>query len=71
MDILIWSGTGLSLLGLAGLVWSILRVASARRKTRDDAELRAAVQSTLPYHLGAMFLSVLGLMLVVIGIFLG
>lgn len=71
MDILIWAGAGLSLLGLAGLVWSIVRVAAARRAITDDAALRAAIQAVLPYNLAALFLSVFGLMLVIIGIFLG
>lgn len=69
MEILIWAGTGLSLLGLAGLIWSILRVISARRRLSDDEELREAVKAVLPYNLGALFVSVIGLMLVMLGIF--
>ena len=67
-EILIWVGAGLSLLGLAGLVWCIIRVARARKTINDDEELRAAVQAVLPYNLGALFLSVLGLMIVILGI---
>ncbi len=70
MEFLIWAGTGLSLLGLGGLVWSIVRVASARRKTKNDEALRAVVQSVLPYNLGALFVSVIGLMMVILGVFL-
>ncbi|SIT82640.1 hypothetical protein [Pontibaca methylaminivorans] len=64
-------GAALSLLGLAGLVWSILRVARARRARLSDEDLRAVLKSALPINLGALFLSVLGLMLVVIGVMLG
>lgn len=70
-EILIWAGTAISLIGLAGLVWSILRVMRARRANLDDEALRAVLQSALPLNLGALFLSVIGLMLVVIGVILG
>ena len=70
MEFLVWAGAALSLMGLAGLIWSIVKVISARRKTQDDAELRAAVQAVLPWNMGALFVSVLGLMLVILGIFL-
>jgi hypothetical protein len=70
-EILIWAGAAMSVAGLCGLVLSILRVARARRRINDDAELRAAIQKALPLNLGALLLSVLGLMLVIVGIFLG
>ena len=70
-EFMIWAGATVSLVGLAGLVWCILRVAKARRAGLSDADLRAAVQAVLPLNLGALFLSVLGLMMVVIGIVLG
>ncbi|MDF1854894.1 hypothetical protein [Pseudooceanicola sp.] len=71
MDILIWAGALVSLLGLLGLFWSILKVQRARRAKLSDEELRAAVQKALPLNLGALFLSVIGLMMVIVGIFLG
>jgi hypothetical protein len=70
-DIIVWAGAALSVAGLIGLLWCILYVIKARRKTVDDEALRAVVQSVLPFNLGALFLSVIGLMLVMIGIFLG
>jgi hypothetical protein len=70
-DLLVWGGAALSVLGLIGLVWSILRVARAKRANLDDAALRAAVQAALPLNLGALLLSVLGLMMVILGVFLG
>ncbi len=68
---MIWGGAAVSLTGLAGLVWCILKVARAKRAGLDGDALRAVVQTVLPVNLGAMFLSVIGLMLVVIGILLG
>lgn len=71
MDILIWSGAAISCLGLIGLVWSIIKVNRARKAGLDDEGLRAAVQKVLPLNLGSLFLSVIGLMMVIVGIFLG
>ncbi len=71
MQSLIWSGAALSVVGLAGLVWCIVTVARARRAGLSDEALRAEVQKVLPYNLGALGLSVIGLMLVILGIFLG
>lgn len=71
MDWLIWIGAVISLLGLCGLVLSIVRVNNARRAKLPDDEMRAAVQKALPLNLGSLFLSVIGLMAVIMGIFLG
>ncbi|AVO36287.1 hypothetical protein [Pukyongiella litopenaei] len=70
-DAMIWIGTVVTLAGLAGLVWCILRVARAKRAGLREEDLRAVMQSTMPLNTGALFLSVMGLMLVVIGIMLG
>ncbi|WP_163846226.1 hypothetical protein [Pseudooceanicola aestuarii] len=71
MEWLVWIGALISVLGLAGLVWSILTVLRARRTAQSDEELRAAVQRAMPLNMGALFLSVIGLMMVILGIFLG
>lgn len=68
MDMLIWLGAAVTLAGLALLIWCILRVMRARRAGLSDDELRAALQKILPVNTGALFLSVIGLMLVVLGI---
>jgi hypothetical protein len=71
MDMLIWIGATVSLIGLAGLVWCIVRVWKARRAGLEDAELRAEVQKVVPLNTGALLLSMLGLMMVVLGVMLG
>lgn len=68
MEMLIWLGAAVTLAGLALLIWCILRVMRARRAGLSDDELRAALQKILPVNTGALFLSVIGLMLVVLGI---
>lgn len=71
MEMLVWGGAAVSLAGLAGLVWCILKVWRLRRAGLSDDELRSGVQAVLPINLGALFLSVAGLMMVVVGIMLG
>lgn len=69
-DILIWSGALISLAGLCGLIWCVVFVARARRARLPDEELREKLRKAIPLNLGALFLSVIGLMLVILGIFL-
>jgi hypothetical protein len=70
MDILIWIGAAVTLLGFVGVVWSIVLVLRARRAGLDDVGMRQRLQRALPINIGALLLSVLGLMLVVLGIVL-
>lgn len=70
MDWLIWGGAALSVLGIAGILASMLKVQRARREDLDDEALRARIRSILPLNLGAFLLSVLGLMAVVVGVIL-
>jgi len=71
MEWLIWIGAVVSLVGLAGIIWCIFIVAKARRGNLAEEEMRAQLARVLPLNMGALFLSVIGLMLVVVGIFLG
>lgn len=71
MDGLIWTGAAVTLAGLGGLVWCIVKVAAARRAGLDDAALRARLQRVVALNLGALLLSAIGLMMVVAGILLG
>ncbi len=71
MAILIPIGATVTLLGLAGLIWCILRVARARKAGLEDEALRGVMQKTVALNLGALFLSVIGLMMVVVGLLLG
>ncbi|MEQ9260335.1 MAG: hypothetical protein RIG84_14705 [Roseovarius sp.] len=71
MELLVWLGAAVSLAGLGGLVWCILRVMRARRAGLSDEELRAVLRKVVPMNTGALLLSMLGLMMVVLGIMLG
>jgi hypothetical protein len=70
MDFLIWSGAAITLLGLVGLIWCIVKVSRARKRGLDDAALKAELQKVVALNLGALLLSAFGLMMVVVGIFL-
>ena len=70
MQALIWAGAALTLMGVAGLGYCVVRATRARRAGMDDASLRAELQKIVLINLGALGLSVLGLMSVVAGIFL-
>ncbi|WP_319823871.1 hypothetical protein [Thalassovita sp.] len=71
MEFLIWGGAAISVAGLLGLVYCIFRVAQAKRANLSDDDLRDAVKKVVPLNLGALFLSVIGLMMVILGVFLG
>ncbi|MFD1160075.1 hypothetical protein [Roseovarius aestuarii] len=70
MEALVWLGTFVSLLGLVGLVWCIATVWKARKAGLDDEALRQKLQKVVPLNTGALFLSMTGLMLVVVGVLL-
>ncbi|MFB2594994.1 hypothetical protein ACEYYB_09090 [Paracoccus sp. p4-l81] len=69
--VLIWGGAAVSVLGLVGILWSVVTVTRARRAGLDDTALRAQMGRSLVINLGSLMVSVIGLMMVVIGIFLG
>jgi hypothetical protein len=70
-EVMIWAGAAISVIGMAGIIWCIVRVARARRAKLGDEDMRAVVQSVLPVNMAALFLSVIGLMLVAVGVILG
>lgn len=68
MEILIWIGAAVTLLGLAGLIWCIVTVQKARKEGLDDTAMKARLQKVVALNMGALFLSAIGLMMVVLGI---
>ncbi|WP_417806840.1 hypothetical protein [Thioclava sp.] len=71
MEYLIWAGAAVSVVGLVGILWCIISVAQAKRAGLEDAALRARLQRVVVINMAALFVSVIGLMMVVVGIFLG
>lgn len=70
METLIWIGALVTLLGLAGLLWCILLVRKARAQNLDDAAMKQRLQKVVAINLAALFVSAIGLMMVVMGIIL-
>ncbi|WP_435136946.1 hypothetical protein [Pseudopelagicola sp. nBUS_19] len=68
MEWLVWAGASLSVVGLSGLILSIIKANTARRSGLGDKELRAEIQKIMPLNMGALFLSVIGLMVVILGV---
>lgn len=71
MTLLIWLGAAVTLCGLALLIWCIVKIFRVRRAAEDQEKMRASLQRLVPLNTGALLLSVLGLILVIVGIFLG
>ena len=70
MQYLVWIGTTISLLGLAGLVYCILEALRAKRARLDDAAMRTRLARLTTWNLGALMLSSFGLIVVITGLFL-
>ena len=70
MQALIWAGAALTLVGLAGLGYCVIRAMRARRAGLDDSAMRAELQRVVTINMAAMGISALGLAMVVAGILL-
>lgn len=70
LEILIPIGAVISLIGLAGLVVCIFRAAKIRKSGGTSDEVTAKFQSLVALNMGSLFVSVIGLICVVIGILL-
>jgi hypothetical protein len=71
MQVLIWAGAALTLIGIGGLGYCVLKAMRARRSGLDDAAIRAELQKVVLLNTVALGVSALGLMMVVAGIALG
>tara|TARA_Y100001968_G_C19344736_1_gene711455 strand:- start:891 stop:1103 length:213 start_codon:yes stop_codon:yes gene_type:complete len=70
MELFIWIGSILSSLGLVGLFWCIKTVLKAKKLATSDEQLRGSLQKVVPLNMASLFLSAIGLMLVILGIML-
>jgi len=52
-------------------MWCIVIVARAKRAGLDEAAMRERIQGVVAINMGALCLSVLGLIMVIVGILLG
>jgi hypothetical protein len=70
MQSLVWAGALVSLVGVAGLVYCVMRALHARRAGLSDEAMRGELQRVVVINMGALAVSALGLMMVVMGIVL-
>jgi hypothetical protein len=70
MEWLVWTGTALALVGLVVLGYCIFAAITAKRAGLPDDAMRARLQRIVVINMGALLISVLGLMSVVIGVVL-
>jgi hypothetical protein len=71
MENLIWIGALVSLVGVGLLVWCILQAARARREGLEGEAMKVRLQKVVAINLLGLFVSAIGLMMVVVGILLG
>ncbi len=71
MDMLIWGGAGLTMIGVLTLVWCIVLAMRARKSGLSEDQIKAQLQRVVALNLGALAISGLGLMAVVVGVILG
>ena len=70
MEWLVITGALISLVGLIGLLVCIIRAVRIRQEGGDPEEMRTKLQPLVALNFGAMALSMLGLMCVVVGVIL-
>jgi threonine/homoserine/homoserine lactone efflux protein len=70
MAIMIWGGAILTLIGVIGLIACVVIALRARRAGLTGPAMQARLQRVVGYNLGALAVSALGLMLVIVGIIL-
>lgn len=71
MDLLIWGGAGLTMMGVLALLWCILLAMRARNSALPEDQIKAQLQRVVVLNLGALAVSALGLIIVVVGVILG
>jgi hypothetical protein len=67
---LIWIGAGLTLLGVAGLVYCVIIAMRAKKAQLPDQQMRAVLHRAVILNMAALAASGLGLMCVVFGVML-
>lgn len=70
MDILIFAGAAVSVIGLIGLMYCVISAIRARKANLSDEDMRIRLRSLVAWNMGSLFTSILGLMMVATGVFL-
>jgi len=70
MEILVIIGAIISIVGLIGILICILKASKAKREGGTQEEMQAKLEPLIPLNLGSLFLSIVGLICVVLGVIL-
>lgn len=70
MEVLIWIGAALTMVGVATLVWCIVLAMRAKNSGLPDDQIKAQLQKVVALNLGALAISGVGLMAVIFGVIL-
>ncbi|PVH30104.1 hypothetical protein [Pararhodobacter oceanensis] len=70
-QLLIWIGAAVTLAGVVGLLATGVSANKLRNSGLPDDEMRRRLQSAVHRNMAALFVAVIGLMMVIIGIALG
>lgn len=71
MQMLVWAGAGVALVGVVLLMFSgWLAMKAKGRAEQDQAAAKAALAQALYWNLGALALAMLGLIVVIVGLIL-
>lgn len=70
MNWLAISGIAVCLVGLAGVILSMIRVMQLKGAALPDPELRSELLRLVPINVGSLLLAVLGLCMLVVGLML-
>jgi len=70
-QVMIWAGATVTLIGVAGLIACVVYAIRLRRAALPEAAFRAGLKRGVLWNTAALFVSVIGLMLVILGIALG
>jgi len=70
-EVMLWAGAAITLIGVAGLIGCVVYAIRLRRAALPEAEFRAGLRRGVMWNTAALFVSVIGLMLVILGIALG
>ena len=71
MEMVIWGGAGLTMIGVLALVWCIVLAMRARTSGLPDDQIKAQLQRVVVLNLGALAVSGIGLIAVTVGVILG
>jgi hypothetical protein len=70
MTLVFYAGVAITLVGLAGIVWLIIRARRLRQTESDDTTVQAELRALVFLNMAAVGLAFMGLAITVVGLIL-